>query len=147
MGRTVSERYWPSFDQSDRSKQPMVGKKLKSRKKSRRSKLNNVNSHKSKQSYFTLLGSNANGLLGRQDSLINSINIYQPSVIQIQETKVSRAGQIKIPSYQIYELVRKNGEGGCLLTAVHENVNSVCISGGDDEAEIMVVQADIDVDL
>ena len=38
----------------------------------------------------------------------------------IQESKVSRKNQIKIPHYQIFELIRSNGEGGSLLTAVHE---------------------------
>ena len=119
----------------------MVGKILKRHKKTRRSKQNYVN--KVNQSKFTILGTNANGILSRQDSLLKTIYLYVPSVIQIQETKVNRANQVKIPSYQVYETIRKNGEGGSLLTAVHQDLNSVFISGGEDDIEILVVQAEL----
>ena len=60
----------------------------------------------------------------------------------IQETKVSRKNQIKIPNYQIFEQLRSNSEGGSLLTAIHEKMNPVFVSSGDNDVEIIVVQAE-----
>ena len=55
--------------------------------------------------------------------------MFNPCVCMLQETKLSRVGQIKIPSYQIFEVIRQDKEGGSLLTAVHENLNPVFICG------------------
>ena len=63
----------------------------------------------------------------------------------MQKTKVSHKGQIKIPEYEIFEVVRKNAEGGSILTAIHTNLNPVYISGGEDCMEILVVQAKIGI--
>ena len=47
----------------------------------------------------------------------------------IQESKINKKGQIKIPGYPIFEAIRHNSEGGSLLTAIHENLNPIFISG------------------
>ena len=59
----------------------------------------------------------------------------------IQESKINKKGQIKIPGYPIFEAIRHNSEGGSLLTAIHENLNPIFISGGETDDEILVVQA------
>ena len=89
-----------------------------------------------------VIGTNSNGLVGKKDSLLANINLYCPLACLIQETKVSRKNQINIPNYQIFELLRTNGEGGSLLTAVHEKNNPVYVSSGEDNIEILVVQAE-----
>ena len=52
-------------------------------------------------SKFCILGTNANGLFGKQESLKNAVNIFQPSAITIQESKLTRMGKIKLlkPKY------------------------------------------------
>ena len=102
------------------------------------------NQVKIKDKILTIFGSNANGILGKQDSLKNNILNFQPAVFFVQETKVSRKGQIKIENYEIFEVVRPNcPTGGSILTGVHKNLNPVFISGGEDNIEILVVQAKI----
>ena len=68
--------------------------------------------------------------------------MFQVAVIFIQESRVSKKGSIKIPSYQIFEVVREDNDGGSILTAVHQSLNPVFISGGEDDLEILVVQAE-----
>ena len=118
-----------------------VVKKL-GRRKCRRSYVKKLHKNHSNKNKYTVIGSNCNGILGKQDSLLANIRMFNPSVVMLQETKVSRVGQIKIPSFQIFEAIRQNKEGGSLMTAVHENLNPVFISEGENGNEILVVQAE-----
>ena len=109
-------------------------KNTKSRKKSKQAR-NKV---------LTVFGTNCNGILGKKDSLLANIQHFQPGVFFLQETKVGRKGQIKIENYEIFEVVRENcPTGGSILTCIHKNLHPVYISGGEDEIEILVVQAKI----
>ena len=82
--------------------------------------------------YFSLLGSNANGLKAKIDSLINNVAIFdKPSCILIQETKLRKSGMIELPGYQIFQLIR-NGFGGGLLTAVDVNLSPVLVTAEED---------------
>ena len=73
-----------------------------------------------------------------------NITKFQPGVFFVQETKVSRKGQIKVDDYEIFEVVRPNCPvGGSILTGVHKSLNPVFISGGEDDLEILVVQGKI----
>ena len=91
---------------------------------------------------LSILGTNANGLLGKQESLINNINHFKPSIITIQETKIKRIGSIKLKGYQIFEKPREGGRcGGGLFTAVDDDLSPVLISdGNDNETEVITVQ-------
>ena len=78
-----------------------VSKLLNSRKKSHsKGKKNKV-----KNKTLTIFGSNVNGILGKKDSLISNIKKFQPGAFFLQETKVSRKGQIKVENYEIFEVV------------------------------------------
>ena len=82
--------------------------------------------------------------MGKKESLVTNIQHFQPGVFFLQETKVSRKGQIAVENYEIFEVVRPNcPTGGSILTGVHKNLHPVFISGGEDESEILVVQAKI----
>ena len=90
---------------------------------------------------FCLLGTNSNGLLGKQESLKNAINLFKPSVITIQESKLTRKGLIKLKGYQLFEKLRPGGQGGGLLTAVDDDLLPVLVSTGtEEETELMTVQ-------
>ena len=70
--------------------------------------------------------------------------VFRFAVFFLQETKVSHKGQIAVENYEIFEVVRPNcPTGGSILTGVHKNLHPVFISGGEDESEILVVQAKI----
>ena len=93
---------------------------------------------------FTLLGTNANGILGKQESLKSLINKFMPSVITVQEGKQGKKGLLKLKGYQIFERVRLAGQGGGLLTAVDQDLLPVLVSASDDdEAEVMTVQVKV----
>ena len=99
---------------------------------------------KTKSKVLTIFGTNVNGILGKKESLVTNIQYFQPGVFFLQETKVSRKGQIAVENYEIFEVVRPNcPTGGSILTGVHKNLHPVFISGGEDESEILVVQAKI----
>ena len=78
---------------------------------------------------MTVMGTNAAGVLKKRESLISNIIKFNPAVIFVQETKVSRKGQVKIKNYEIFEVVRSNKMGGSILTGVHTNLKPVLISG------------------
>ena len=92
---------------------------------------------------FSIMGSNSSGLKSKKESFFSIINIFKPSVITIQETKMNNIGNIKVPGYQVFEKVRKNKKGGGLLTAADNNLNPILISSKDDENEILTIQVDI----
>ena len=52
---------------------------------------------------FCLLGTNANGIMGKQESLKALINKFKANVITIQESKLGRQGLIRIKGYQLFE--------------------------------------------
>ena len=78
---------------------------------------------------LSILGTNANGIQAKRESLMSTINTFQPSVITLQETKLRKLGTFRIPGYQVFEKVR-SGFGGGLLTAVDEKLLPVLISTG-----------------
>ena len=90
---------------------------------------------------FSVLGSNANGIFAKQESLKTLINKFLPKVITVQESKVKQKGLIKIKGYQIFEKVRVGMQGGGLLTAVDHDLQPVLVtSNEEEEAEILTVQ-------
>ena len=69
---------------------------------------------------------------------------FKPSILTLQETKVRKQGTIKIKGYQIFEKIRKAGNGGGLLTAADENLTPVLISTGrDEDSEVLTVQVKV----
>ena len=103
-------------------------KNLKERKYCNKS---NKYNYKSDSKYFTVIGGNINGIKGKKDSLIKNIIMFSADVCMTQETKVTRVGEVKIPNYQIFEVVRSYGEGGSLFTAIHEYLNPVFVCGNE----------------
>ena len=77
------------------------------------------------------------------ESLSNKISVFNPAVIMLQETKLTRKNQIEIPGYQVYESIREDKGGGGLMTAVSSEINSAFISEGDSEADFLVVEVTI----
>ena len=78
-------------------------KKKKSNKTRRGYGKKNKNDKGYKNVGFSILGTNANGISGKQESLKNTVNHFQPSVITVQETKLTRMGSIKLKGYQVFE--------------------------------------------
>ena len=96
-----------------------------------------------KAHYFSILGTNDNGLKAKQQSLINTVNFFnKPSVITIQESKLRHNRIIKLDGYQIFEMNRP-GLGGGLLTAARHELEPVLVYRGNEEAGILVIQTQV----
>ena len=92
---------------------------------------------------FSILGTNADGIKPKVESLYAAMNYFKPSVVLLQETKVTKPGTLKIPGYQVFEKIRTDKGGGGLLAAVDEHLTPLLISTGNEEAEIMTVQVSV----
>ena len=93
---------------------------------------------------LTIVGTNANGIVSKLDSLALVVKELNPAVIILQETKVNRKGQDSLPSYEIFELIRESDSGGSLLTAIHCDLSPVLISETEEGMEILVVKAQVE---
>ena len=93
---------------------------------------------------FSILGSNCNGIKNKQESLKNSINVFKPSIVTLQETKARKTGSVKLKGYQVFEKIRSGGSGGGLLTAIDKNLTPVLVSTGkEDNSELLTVQVKV----
>ena len=81
---------------------------------------------------MVILGANAAGVANKIDSVKRLISRFNPGVIFIQETKLRRKNKIKLDQYEVFEQIREKSEGGGILTAVHQSLEPVFISEGDD---------------
>jgi hypothetical protein len=90
---------------------------------------------------MNFIGSKAAGLLNKIDSLKRNIQNFKPGAIFIQESKTKRKNQIKLDDYVIFEKIRKEVNGGGLLTAVHKNLEPVSVGEGNEDDEVLVVEA------
>ena len=71
------------------------------------------------------------------------LNDENPTIFYLQETKIKKMNQIKTDSsrnFTIYELHRKNSNGGGLCIGVNKDLRSVWISQGDDEVEALTFE-------
>ena len=91
---------------------------------------------------MTIMGNNSAGLLNKLDSFNRNIENFKPGVYFIQETKCRRKNQIKHDDYIMFEMIRKTGGGGGLLTAVHKSLSPVSVSE-ETEVEVLVVEGNI----
>ena len=94
-----------------------------------------------KSENLSLLGSNANGIKSKMESLLSNISTFKPTILTIQETKLSRRSLVKLKGYQIFETPRAGKIGGGLLTAIDENLDSVEIMAHEDTLyDILTIQ-------
>ena len=98
----------------------------------------NLRHDKSNKNFnLSILGANANGIRCKVDSLDENINIFMPSIITLQETKVLRKGTINLKGYQVFEALRACNDGGGLLTAVDVSLNPHVIT---EDSEVLTIQ-------
>ena len=90
-----------------------------------------------------IIGVNSAGLMSKIDSFEKLLIDKNPSVFCIQETKLKKPNQIKTNSsrnFKIYELLRKNSNGGGICIGVLKDLKPVWVSQGDDEVEVLTVE-------
>ena len=92
------------------------------------------------------MGVNAAGISSKLSSFNNVLKELKPSIFFIEETKLKQPGKLKIdkPStFVIYELNRKERNGGGIAIGVKEELKPVWIGEGNDDTEILTVEVDI----
>ena len=110
-------------------------------KRNRRSLKRNKN--KAKEQKLTFVGVNCAGLNSKLNSLDSLISQLNASVIFLQETKHRKQGKIgaaNLKNYQVYQLIRKNSQGGGMAIAAHKDLNPIWLGEGNDETEVLSVQ-------
>ena len=112
------------------------------KKKNRRSmKRNKVSNQVNK---IRIMGVNSAGIRSKLPSLNNVLKNLNPSIFFIEETKLKKQGKLNIEkSFVIYELNRKEKNGGGIAIGVKEELKPMWISEGNDDLEILVVEVDI----
>ena len=83
------------------------------------------------------MGNNSAGMTGKLESLKRVIEVFQPGVIMLQESKMKKQGKIKLKEFVVFEKLRDDNEGGGLMSLVHVNLEPILIS--DDHSEFLVV--------
>ena len=86
---------------------------------------------------LTILGNNTAGLSGKIESLTRSMEVFNATVVMLQETKIKKKGKVKFKGFNVFEQPRENKEGGGLMTIVHTNLEPVEVP--DDNCEFLVV--------
>ena len=51
-------------------------------------------------------------MTGKLNSLKRAIEVFNPAVIMLQETKMKKIGNIRLQGFNIFEKLRENNEGG-----------------------------------
>ena len=72
------------------------------------------------------------------------INQLKPGVVLLQESKLYEKGTLKFDDYCVFEKVRKQNEGGGLLTLVHNNLEPIMVPRENESKvseNILVVEA------
>ena len=110
-------------------------KKKRNRRKERKTK-------KNKNKDLKVIGINCAGLLSKLRSFEKLLEDENPTVVCLQETKIRKSNQItqSCRNYTLYELHRKNSNGGGLCIGIQKDLKSVWISQGDDEVECLAVE-------
>ena len=101
-------------------------------KRTRRGKRNSAkNIHKK----MRFLGVNASGLKSKLKTFKKVLSELKPSVFFIEETKYKESGKFKFENYEIFELVRKNRDGGGLAIGCIKELHPTWVREGTDTVE------------
>ena len=95
------------------------------------------------QNNITIMGINAAGISSKLNSFKNVLRQLKPAVFFVEETKLRRPGKLEMNNYQVYELNRKDKNGGGIAIGVLEQLKPVWISEGDDAIEVLTIEANL----
>ena len=92
---------------------------------------------------LVIVGSNCAGIKNKSESLRNLIKTLDVGILFLQETKLYRKNQIKVPNFVIFETNRTQNGGGGLITAVHEKFEPTLLQSDQDNPDVLIVQCKI----
>ena len=87
-----------------------------------------------------MVGVNASGLGPKLSSFHKLISDIQPSLFFLQETKFTSKGNIKIPNYKVFELLRDYTSGGGIAIGALCDLNPIWVKDGGQQAEALSIQ-------
>ena len=93
-----------------------------------------------------IIGNNSAGIKAKTDSFQNVLNQLKPGVVLVQESKLYKKGTLKFSDYCVFEKVRKENEGGGLMTLVHSNLKPIMIPIENDSKmaeNVLVIEAQL----
>ena len=97
---------------------------------------------KSKKSFsknMRFLGVNSAGLRPKLMTFKKVLRELQPSVFFVEETKYKDVGKLKLPNYEVFELVRQGRDGGGLALGCQRELQPAWVREGDDQVEALSV--------
>ena len=118
-------------------------KKFKKNTKNGKNRRKERKVNKRKEKILKVIGVNAAGLMSKIDSFEKLLSDEQPSIFCIQETKNKKSNKIRTESsksFTIYELNRKDRNGGGLCIGVLNDLHPAWVAQGDDEVECLAVE-------
>ena len=83
---------------------------------------------------------NAGGLKSKLLTFRKVLFDLQPTVFFIEETKYKNEGKFKFENYEIFELTRKNREGGGLAIGCLKSLSPVWVRDGDQSVEAISIE-------
>ena len=86
------------------------------------------------------MGVNSAGLRSKLTTFRKVLSELKPSIFFVEETKYKEAGKIKFENYIVFELVRKNKDGGGLAIGCETELQPVWLREGDDTVEALSVE-------
>ena len=89
---------------------------------------------------LTFIGNNVAGLSGKTNSLRKVIDVFQPGVVMLQETKTQSKLRLRVAGYSVFEKNREQNQGGGLMSIIHNNLKPTEIP--DDNTEFLIVDID-----
>ena len=86
-----------------------------------------------------LTGLNPNGAKSKWTTIKKLIRETHSSIVTMQETKCSQAGQLKLDGYFTYENIRSNREGGGVSISALKGLNPALVSDGGKHVEALTI--------
>ena len=86
------------------------------------------------------MGVNSAGLRSKLTTFRKVLSELKPSIFFVEETKYKEVGKIKFENYIVFELVRKNKDGGGLAIGCETELQPVWLREGDDTVEALSVE-------
>ena len=104
-------------------------------KKTRRGKRNSA---KIFSKSLRLIGVNSAGLRSKLTTFRKVLSELKPSILFVEETKYKDIGKFKFENYVIFEMVRKNRDGGGLALGCVQEFKPVWIRDGGESVEVIL---------
>ena len=87
------------------------------------------------------LAVNANGLRSKLRTFKQVLSKLNPAVFFVEESKYRDAGRLKLENYIIFELIRKDKDGGGLALGCAQELQPVWLREGSNQVEAMSVES------